>query len=555
MASHDDFRNAIRDYALKRRENGAHIIIREGEGTTSPWIFDFRALLLQPHWLNRYAEIFWEKYAGRYPFQIGGVETAGIPLVAAIVMKSVERGTPVNGFFIRKSRKRQGLMKIIEGTLTDEPIIFVDDLANSGQTLNRQMKILSAAGKKITDVFVILAFRARDAYRFAGEQGATFSSLFTLADFGLPLERSDAPEVPKESFEILWKFAAPEPSHHLVVQKSAPVLDGMRVFFGSDAGTFYALSQETGDVLWKFETKRHPDGKGILSSSALYGDTVYFGAYDGNVYALDAETGAARWTYGDADWVGSSPSLAPALGLLYIGLEFGLLGKRGGIVTLDMKTGKRVWEARMGALVHSSPLHIPEENLVVIGDNAGIICAFDEKTGVLRWHYRAGAGVKASFAYDPARRLVLFNSMDGKCYALSARDGLPVFAFQSGGGIYSTPLVDGDTAYAASLDKHLYALDLDTGRARWEFQTNGRIFAAPALADGSLWIGSNDGRLYEINPENGKLLNFFQTTDRIVNKITYNPRTKRFFVPTCANELYCLERKGANVGKCKRPPA
>ena len=115
--------------------------------------------------------------------------------------------------------------------------------------------------------------------------------------------------------------------------------------------------------------------------------------------------------------------------------------------------------------------------------------------------------------------------------------------FELGASIYSSPLVVGDTVYIASLDKQVYAIDLDTGRDRWLYETGGRIFSSPAHFEASLWVGSNDGRLHELDPETGKLRSFFQATERIVNAPAYNPRTRRFFVPTFANEIYCLERK------------
>jgi orotate phosphoribosyltransferase len=163
--NYEDLRSAIASAALVR---GADRIIvgNEHTGARESWLFDFRALMLQPAWLDRCAEIFWERYASRLPFQVGGLETAGIPLVAAIIMKSVERGTPVNGFYVRKSRKRHGLMKYIEGTLTDDPIVFVDDLINSGNSLRKQIKILEEAGKKVRDAFVMLAFRDDTHYQF-----------------------------------------------------------------------------------------------------------------------------------------------------------------------------------------------------------------------------------------------------------------------------------------------------------------------------------------------------------------------------------------------------
>jgi hypothetical protein len=50
-----------------------------------------------------------------------------------------------------------------------------------------------------------------------------------------------------------------------------------------------------------------------------------------------------------------------------------------------------------------------------------------------------------------------------------------------------------------------------------------------------------------LGPRNGALRSFFQASERIVNAIAYNERTKRFFVPTVANEIYCLSLKSAQV--------
>ena len=86
-------------------------------------------------------------------------------------------------------------------------------------------------------------------------------------------------------------------------------------------------------------------------------------------------------------------------------------------------------------------------------------------------------------------------------------------------------------------------IDLDKGAILWTFTTSSRVFAGPLMAEGRLYIGSNDGRLYELDPATGKETGFFQATERIVNRAVYNPSTKHFFVPTYANELYCLERK------------
>jgi len=541
--TYPDLHDAIGRHALIRAREGLRITQTEQSGKPGRWVFDFRALMLQPHWLDRYAEIFFERYGDRYPFQVCGMETAGIALVAAIVMKSVQRGMPVNGFYLRKSRKRYNLMKQVEGVVTDDPVIVVDDLVNFGTTLGKQFAILSELGATVTDAFCLLRFRDEAAYTFAADRGIRLLALYSLEDFSIPLMSASAPEVPRDSFDVVWRFQAPDPSLHLVVHKSSPVLDDTRVFFGTDAGVFYALRQDTGAVVWQHRTVPNAMGKGILSSPALHGTTVYFGAYDGTLYALDTGTGKPRWTYTDADWIGSSPSLAPDLGLLFIGLEFGLWRKHGGIAALDLETGKEVWKASHPELTHGSPLYIKEEHMVVIGSNDHAVYAHDAKTGALLWRYLTDGDIKMQPAYDAKRRLVLVPSMDGKLYALAAKTGLPSGAFETGGGIYSTPLVDGDTAYVASLDKKLYAVDLDTFERRWAYETAGRIFSSPVRFENHIWVGSNDGRLYQLQEKDGTLAAFFQATERIVTRIAYNPSSRAIFMGTVANEMYCLRRR------------
>lgn len=535
----DDFRQTIARDALVFDSAEAPIIHAESTGDRGKWLFDFRALMLQGQWLDQYAEIFWERYASRYPFQVGAMETAGIGLVAAIVMKGVERGTPVNGFFMRKSRKRQGLMKRVEGTLTDDPIILVDDLMNTGGTFDKQLLILKERGARVTHIFSILTFRAPEKYARFAEAGVHVDSIFDLTDFNLPLTEEAAEA--GTTHEEIWRFSAPHPSLHLVVHKSAPALDDDHVYFGTDAGIFYALDKESGTVAWNFTSGKHPAGKGILSSPAVHKGTVYFGAYDGVVYALDTKNGEMRWKYDDADWVGSSPALWCEKHMLYIGLEYGLFKKRGGIAALDMKSGREIWRAQHTALTHATPLVIPSESLVVIGSNDGVVYAYDALSGELRWRYAGEGDIKMAPAYDVARRMIVVASMGGTCTVLYV-DGTPLYAHKSGGAIYGAPSVHDGLAYFASLDKTICAIDLDTFKIAWEFQTNGRIFCSPTIAAGSLWSGSNDGKLYEIDPKNGKLRGSFQASERILTRIAYDEKSDRIYFGTVAGELYCIKK-------------
>ena len=137
---------------------------------------------------------------------------------------------------------------------------------------------------------------------------------------------------------------------------------------------------------------------------------------------------------------------------------------------------------------------------------------------------------------------LFLESFDGNLYALDIDSGKLKGKFKTDAAIYSIPLVYGDNVYFSSLDKNIYSVNLDSGNLNWKFPTAGRVFSSPIIIENMLYIGSNDGRLYEINISTGKSEGVFQASERIVNKIAYNKKSGRFFVPTFANEIYCLSK-------------
>lgn len=539
-SSQERLRQLILKDVIHRTEKSVHIV-EKTDGSKSPWLLDFRAVLLTPDFLELAAEVFWEKFTSRYPFQVGGLETAAIALVAAIVMKGSARGTPVNGFYIRKSRKHYGLQKTIEGKLTHEPIVLVDDLIHSGASLIKQIEILKSEGKRVSSAFTFVRYRSEAPD--LGD-GVSLTTLYTLEDFGLQMgQRQRLPD--HNAFSVRWAVKSGKPNYFYRVPKSAPVVDATKVYFGSDDGVMRALEQETGKEEWRFKIYgRSAEGKTIFSSPALHDGMLCFGAYDGNFYALDALSGKKKWIYMDADWIGSSPCIADDLGLVYVGLEYGLWKKQGGVVALDVATGKKKWEyIHMPSWTHGSPAYSKKYNAVAIGSNNGVLYLFRANDGELLGTFQTQGDIKYSPTFDEERELIIFGSYDGKIYILNALDGTLVFSYQTDAGIYSQPLVWKGRVYVSSLDKSIYCINLDALALEWSFQATGRLFASPAICDGMLYVGSTDGRLYELDPTTGKNSAYFQTAERITNKVAYNAKTKRFFLLTYANELYCLEKK------------
>lgn len=552
----EDVKVALRDDVFITKEEQRIVSVRGGE---SRWIFDFRRAVLKPKILNGISELFWKHCAPDEEFQVAGLEAAALPIVAGIVMKGVENNRPINGFFIRKSRKKTGLMQMIEGEMNDSKLILVDDILNSGKTFIRQVTLLEALGKKVDTVFAVLRFRDLSYYQYFHDRNIQVVSLLELDDLQnlLPVKtirRENKKPVPMP-FRVAWKFNGNSPDFSIVRPKSGPVCDENNLYFGSDDGTFYCLRQSDGATVWHYKTGLGLKGSIIHSTPTLLDKMVYFGADNGNFYALDTKTGKVGWVFMEADWVQSSPCASPDLSLIFVGLRFGLLRKRGGIVALDAKTGKKRWEYRTDKEVLSSPVYDQASHRVFIGGEDGILRAFDARTGDSLWNFVTGGHIRDGVAIHPDGNRIAVTSFDGKMYVIDGKTGTEMMHIQTEEPIYARPLFYKDYVYVASLDKNLYCVDLAQQSVKWTFATKGRVFTAPCVIEDKIYIGSNDARLYELDPENGKNTSFFQSVERITHAPAYNPSSKRFFVPTFANELYCLSKEiTPDTGQSDRTP-
>ncbi|MFA6078040.1 MAG: PQQ-binding-like beta-propeller repeat protein [Candidatus Paceibacterota bacterium] len=515
-------------------------------GTETDWIFDFRKVLLGAEILNIVSELFWEKFKNEHPFQIGGIEVASIPLITAFVLKVREKNKISNGFFIRKSRKKSGLLRMIEGEISNDKIILVDDIINSGKSFIRQIEVIESLGKKVSAVFVILRFRDLPYYSYLTERGIKIISLFTLEDFGGSLGVSnliDKTELPVPTpFKIDWYFKSEKPNYFLVTAKSAPAVDKEKIYFGGDNGVFWALNQIDGKAVWDYKILLGAQKRKAFSSPVVYKDVVYFGANDGNFYALNSSTGKRKWVFLEADWIGSSPCIAEDIGAIFVGLEFGLWKKQGALVALDSSSGEKMWEFSMSDFTQSSPAYSSKLGIVICGCNDFSVYGLDVKTGKLLWTFKTEGEIKGSFSFDEKLGVVVFGSFDSCVYVLETKTGKLIHKIKTDEAIFSTPTVNDGFAYVSSLDKSLYCIDLDKGVVVWKFKTNARIFSSPEIIDDSVYIGSNDGRLYELDLKTGKNTAFFQATERITDKIAFNKTTGRIFLPTFANEIYCLSK-------------
>ena len=136
--------NAIRQLCLRDEDDGPI----SSKGRVQRWLIDLRPLLLRRDCLAKLAAVFWELHRDLGPFQIGTTESAGIPLLTAILMSAPPEHAKISGFIVRKQRKTTGMCQTIEGAVTNAPIVLVDDILNSSSSAEKARVALAAMGAR-----------------------------------------------------------------------------------------------------------------------------------------------------------------------------------------------------------------------------------------------------------------------------------------------------------------------------------------------------------------------------------------------------------------------
>ncbi len=245
---------------------------------------------------------------------------------------------------------------------------------------------------------------------------------------------------------IRWLRPLPSPS------ESSPMLDGGRLFFGSQSGIVYALDARNGRVLWVY----HAPGA-VKASPTLSGGVLYFGDYSGHVQAVSEQTGRRLWLSGS---------------------EGALFGS---------------------GTFYSTPAVV--YGRVFLGNTDGRIYAYDASSGRLDWAVQTGAYVYASPAVTNAPGLgptVYLGSYSGTFYAVNARSGQISWTFNAHGRISGSATIIGRIVYFADLGQHrTYGLGVSTGRVLFEMDTGS---FDPVISDGVHIYLTGYSALYGLAP-------------------------------------------------------
>lgn len=124
-----------------------------------------------------------------------------------------------------------------------------------------------------------------------------------------------------------------------------------------------------------------------------------------------------------------------------------------------------------------------------------------------------------------------------------------VLKFNMGGVMLATPVILGDTVYAASETGTLFAVNFRTGKTAWTFRDSSGIVSTPAADRKKIYVAARSGRVYGLNRMTGVAAWTFEVDDTAaVFKEIQAPLKlagNRLYAGCFNGKLYCIDTSGS----------
>ncbi len=277
--------------------------------------------------------------------------------------------------------------------------------------------------------------------------------------------------------------------------QSIPVVDQGVVFVGSTDGKINAVSVETGNVSWSFQTVPHVSQPPRLTVAC---GRVYASSYpEQKVYCLNETDGSVLWSFQAEGVLGCVPTASD--GLLYVPSQGSYL------YALNAYTGEESWTYPLGI---ATTVPAVDGGTVFFGDWSGFFAAVNATTGQLIWNHTFAGVISHSPTVSGGRVFVMQEG--GPLYALNESTGQILWTYASSDSTYTSSgtaaVAYGKVYLAPTQTNRVFALNESTGVMVWN-KTPGpydalKHYGALAVANGTLFapVGSS---LFALNAETG----------------------------------------------------
>ncbi len=158
--------------------------IKLSSGRVSNFYIDVRKVSLSPKGVYLISHLIFNLLKSKKVTAIGGPTLGADPIVSGVCYLAYKNKKKLKGFLIRKSPKKHGRQKLIEGQvlLPGERVVIVDDVATSGSSLIKAIEVLKKERIKVVAA-VSVVDREEGAREALARHNCSLISLFTKFDF------------------------------------------------------------------------------------------------------------------------------------------------------------------------------------------------------------------------------------------------------------------------------------------------------------------------------------------------------------------------------------
>lgn len=162
--------------ALVRREEE---LITDPRGQPIGWLLDTRVPMLDGELFTEVGEVLAERLHQRDVSQVVGFGFGAHPLVCSVL--ATESGNQFRGGLVREERKEHGRRRLVEGPIdSDEPVVMLDDIINSGRSASAALTLLRRAGFTVNGLLTLFNFTWSSGQERLKAEGLWVDSLLDL---------------------------------------------------------------------------------------------------------------------------------------------------------------------------------------------------------------------------------------------------------------------------------------------------------------------------------------------------------------------------------------
>jgi orotate phosphoribosyltransferase len=180
LTARDQLKEFIKQNGIEFR----HVKLSSNKETD--YYYDIKKVASLPKGIHLLSRLLLEEIVKHYrPKSIGGLEIGSIPLTTGIVLQSIMNGKYRKGlsqFVIRKNPKTHGLEKKIEGA-PEEPIVIVDDVVTSGQSVMDAINAMRKDGYSVQGVVCVVDREEEGTVNVLKQNKIKYYPLFNHTEF------------------------------------------------------------------------------------------------------------------------------------------------------------------------------------------------------------------------------------------------------------------------------------------------------------------------------------------------------------------------------------